>query len=160
MRTLRAAWPDVKLTIRGGSGFCRWRRRRWCDAHSVGSVLGWAQNLALLREARPWTEAARWLCAWTGQPQRLFGTWAYAAETWDRWRRVLVKAEHTAQGANPRFLVTNVPGDSQELEEDGDWQRREMENRVKEQQLELFADRPSCHRFLAHQFRVLLSWAA
>jgi DDE family transposase len=160
VRTLRAAWPDVKITIRGDSGFCRWRLMRWCDSHGVGYVLGLAQNPALLREARPWTDAARWLCAWTGQPQRLFGTFAYAAETWDRRRRVLVKAEHTAKGANPRFVVTNVPGDAQELYEDVYCQRGEMENRIKEQQLELFADRTSCHRFLANQFRVLLSSAA
>ena len=80
--------------------------------------------------------------------------------TWDRPRKVIVKAEHTAKGANPRFVVTNVPGDPQELYEDVYCQRGEMENRIKEQQLDLFADRTSCHRFLANQFRLLLSSAA
>ena len=75
-------------------------------------------------------------------------------------RRVIVKAEHTAQGANPRFIMANVPGDPQELYEDVYCQRGEMENRIKEQQLDLFADRTSCHRFLANQFRLLLSSAA
>ncbi len=133
---------------------------RWCDSHGIGYVRGLAQNPALLRAAQPHTHAARWLFDWTGQPQRLFGTFAYAAGTWDRPRRVLVKAEHTAQGANPRFVVTNVPGDPPELYEDVYCQRGEMENRIKEQQLELFADRTSCHRFLANQFRLLLSSAA
>ena len=160
VRRFREVWPEVKITIRGDSGFCRWRLMRWCDSHGVGYVLGLAQNPALLRAAQPHTNAARWLFEWTGQPQRLFGTFAYAAETWDRRRRVLVKAEHTAQGANPRFVVTNVPGDPQELYEDVYCQRGEMENRIKEQQLELFADRTSCHRFLANQFRLLLSSAA
>ncbi len=160
VRKLRAAWPEVKITIRGDSSFCRWRLMRWCDHNGVGYVLGLAQNPALLRAARPHTNAARWLFEWTGQPQRLFGTFAYAAETWDRRRRVLVKAEHNAQGANPRFVVTNVPGDPQELYEDVYCQRGEMENRIKEHQLELFADRTSCHRFLANQFRLLLSSAA
>jgi hypothetical protein len=73
---------------------------------------------------------------------------------------VIVKAEHNAQGANPRFVVTNVPGDPQALYEDVYCQRGEMENRIKEQQLDLFADRTSCHRFLANQFRLLLSSAA
>ena len=71
-----------------------------------------------------------------------------------------MKAEHNAQGANPRFIVTNVPGDPQELYEDVYCQRGEIENRIKEQQLDLFADRTSCHRFLANQFRLLLSSAA
>ena len=73
---------------------------------------------------------------------------------------MIVKAEHTAQGANPRFVVTNVPGDPQELYDEVYCQRGEMENRIKEQQLDLFADRTSCHRFLANQFRLLLSSAA
>ena len=73
---------------------------------------------------------------------------------------MIVKAEHTAKGANPRFVVTNVPGDPQELYEDVYCQRGDMENRIKEQQLDLFADRTSCHRFLANQFRLLLSSAA
>ena len=73
---------------------------------------------------------------------------------------MIVKAEHTAQGANPRFIVTNLPGDPQELYDDVYCQRGEMENRIKEQQLDLFADRTSCHEFLANQFRLLLSSAA
>ena len=96
----------------------------------------------------------------TGQPQRIFGSFSYAAGSWDRPRRVIVKAEHNAQGKNPRFVVTNVPGDPQELYEDVYCQRGEVENRIKEQQLDLFADRTSCHRFLANQFRLLLSSAA
>ena len=73
---------------------------------------------------------------------------------------MIAKAEHNAQGANPRFVVTNVPGDPQELYEDVYCQRGEMENRIKEQQLGLFADRTSCHRFVTNQFRLLLSSAA
>ena len=96
----------------------------------------------------------------TGQPQRVFGSFAYAAGSWDRPRRVIVKAEHTAEGKNPRFLVVNVPGDPQELYEVVYCQRGEAENRIKEQQLDLFADRTSCHRFVANQFRLLLSSAA
>ncbi|MBX6314107.1 MAG: transposase, partial [Isosphaeraceae bacterium] len=114
----------------------------------------------MLWAAQPHPDAAHWLCEWTGQPQRLFGTFASAAGTWDRPRGVIVKAEHTAKSANPRFVVTNVPGDPQEWYEAVYCQRGEMEDRIKEQQLELFADCTSCHRFLANQFRVLLSSAA
>ncbi len=73
---------------------------------------------------------------------------------------MIVKAERLAKGPNPRFVVVNVPGDPQELYEEVYCQRGEMENRIKEQQLDLFADRTSCHRFLANQFRLLLSSAA
>ena len=92
--------------------------------------------------------------------QRLFGSIGYKAGSWDRMRRVIVKAEYGELGANPRFIVTNVPGDEQKLYDDGYCQRGEMENRIKEQQLGLFADRTSCHFFLANQFRVLLAAGA
>jgi Transposase DDE domain group 1 len=160
VRRLRAAWPAVKITIRADSGFCRWRLMRWCDSHGIGYVLGLARNPALERLARDWTERADRQFRRTGQAQRLFGAFAYAAGSWDRPRRVIVKAEHTAQGANPRFVVANVPGDPRELYEGVYCQRGEAENRIKEQQLDLFADRTSCHRFLANQFRLLLSSAA
>jgi hypothetical protein len=160
VRALRAAWPEVRITIRADSGFCRWRLMRWCDSNGIGYVLGLARNPALQREACDEIARAERQFQATGQPQRLFGSFAYAAATWDRRRRVIIKAEHNAQGANPRFIVTNEPGDPQWLYDEVYCQRGEMENRIKEQQLDLFADRTSCHRFLANQFRLLLSSAA
>ena len=157
---LRAVWPGVKITIRGDSGFCRWRLMRWCDSRGIGYVLGLAKNKVLERAARDEIELAERQFRRTGQPQRVFGSFSYAAGSWDRSRRVIAKAEHKAQGANPRFVVVNGPGDPQELYEDVYCQRGEMENRIKEQQLGLFADRTSCHRFVANQFRLLLSSAA
>ena len=160
VRRLRAAWPGVKITIRGDSGFCRWRLMRWCDSHGIGYVLGLAKNSVLKRAGRDEIERAERQFRRTGQPQRVFGSFSYGAGTWDRPRRVIVKAEHTAKGTNPRFVVVNVPGDPQELYEEVYCQRGDMENRIKEQQLDLFADRTSCHRLLANQFRLLLSSAA
>jgi hypothetical protein len=160
VRRLREAWPDVKITLRADSGFCRWRLMRWCDSNGVGYVLGLARNVVLERQAADALTEAERRFRRTGQPQRIFASFAYAAGTWDRPRRVIVKAERTAQGPNPRFLVVNVPGDPRELYEDVYCQRGEMENRIKEQQLDLFAGRTSCHRFLANQFRLLLSAAA
>ena len=81
-------------------------------------MLGLARNPALERAAGPEIERAERQFRRTGQPQRVFGSFAYAAGTWDRQRRVIVKAEHTAQGPNPRFVVTNLPGDPQELYEE------------------------------------------
>jgi hypothetical protein len=160
VRRLRQAWPDLKITIRADSGFCRWRLMRWCDSHGVGYVLGLARNPVLERLAADWVGRAERQFQKTGQPQRIFGSFPYKAGSWDRPRRVIVKAERTAQGPNPRFITVNVPGDPQELYEDFYCQRGDMENRIKEQQLDLFADRTSCHRFLANQFRLLLSSVA
>jgi Transposase DDE domain group 1 len=160
VRKLRVAWPAVRITIRGDSGFCRWRLMRWCDSRGIGYVIGLAKNKVLERAARDEIERAERQFRRTGRPQRVFGSFSYAAGSWDRPRRVIVKAEHTAQGPNPRFVVVNVPGDPQELYEDVYCQRGEMENRIKEQQLGLFADRTSCHRFPANQFRLLMSSAA
>ena len=160
VRQLRRAWPDVRLTIRADSGFCRWRLMRWCDSHGIGYVLGLARNPVLEHLAADYTGHAERQFRKTNQPQRAFGSFTYAASKWDRSRRVIAKAEHTAKGANPRFIVVNVPGDPQELYEEVYCQRGDMENRIKEQQLDLFADRTSCHRFLANQFRLFLSSAA
>jgi len=160
VQRLRQAWPEVRITIRADSGFCRWRLMRWCDSNGVGYVLGLARNQVLERLAADWIERAERQFQRTGQPQRIFGSFAYKAASWDRPRRVIVKAERTAQGPNPRFITVNVPGDPQELYEDVYCQRGAMENRIKEQQMDLFADRTSCHRFLANQFRLLLSSAA
>jgi hypothetical protein len=160
VQRLRSAWPDVKIILRGDSGFCRWRLMRWCDHQGIGYILGLARNRRLEALAEPYTHAAAVRFARTGQPVRLFETIAYAAGSWDRARRVIVKAEHNALGDNPRFVVTNLPGAPQALYDDVYCARGEMENRIKEQQLMLYADRTSCHKFLANQFRLLLSAAA
>ena len=96
----------------------------------------------------------------TKEKVRLFTDLEYAAGTWDKKRRVIAKAEHTAQGSNPRFVVTNLAGDAQALYDEVYCARGEMENRIKEQQLGLFADRTSCHDWWANQFRRLLSSCA
>ena len=160
VRRFRQVWPNVRIIFRGDSGFCRWKMLRWCDKHGVYYIIGLAKNSVLLREAQPWTIPAEWHHRRTGQKQRLFGSFSYAAGTWDRERRVIIKAEHSSQGANPRFVVTNLPGDPHVLYDDVYCQRGDMENRIKEQQLDLFADRTSCHSFVANQFRLLLSSAA
>jgi hypothetical protein len=160
VQRLRQAWPDVKITLRGDSGFCRWRLMRWCDRHGVGYLLGLARNPVLEKLAEPHMAVARAMFQRTGQKQRHFHNLLYRADTWDRPRRVILKAEHLTGGPNARFVVTNLPQPRQWLYDDLYCQRGEMENRIKEQQLGLFADRTSCHEFLANQFRVLLSAAA
>jgi len=160
VRRLRQAWPGVRIILRGDSGFCRWKTLRWCDRHDVGYIVGLARNAVLEKLAQPWVSQAESQFQQTQQKQRLFRELTYAAQTWDRPRRVIVKAERLALGPNTRFIVTNLAGAPQALYDDIYCQRGDMENRIKEQQLGLFADRTSCHDFEANQFRVLLSAAA
>ena len=157
---LRQAWPRVKILFRGDSGFCRWRMMRWCDRHGVDYLVGLARNAVLERQGQALMDEARGRYEATAEKQRLFGEFSYAADTWNRPRRVIAKAEFGPQGDNPRFVVTSLAGDPQDLYDRVYCQRGEAENRIKEQQLGLFADRTSCHAFLANQFRVLLSAAA
>jgi len=160
VRRFRRQWPKVRILFRGDSGFCRWKLMRWCDRHEVGYLIGLARNSVLERLAKPWTQASATQYDLTKEKQRLFGEFVYGAQTWDRPRRVIVKAEYLAQGPNTRFLVTNLSGPPQWLYDEVYCRRGEAENRIKEQQLGLFADRTSCHDFVANQFRVLLSAAA
>jgi hypothetical protein len=160
VRRLRQAWPGVRLIFRADSGFCRWKLMRWCDSNGVGYAIGLARNTRLLELAGPWMHAAANCWERGYGRQRLFGEFHYAAGSWDRPRRVVVKAEHGAQGDNPRFIVSNLPGNARGLYETLYCQRGEMENRIKEQQGMLFAARTSCHDFEANQFRLLLSAAA
>jgi hypothetical protein len=156
----RQVWPQVRIIFRGDSGFCRWRLMRWCDRHEVGYIIGLAKNAILLRKAERWTTRVQDRFEQTGEKQRLFGEFRYAAQTWDCARRVIVKAERLCEGPNTRFVVTNLAELPHVLYDEVYCQRGEMENRIKEQQLYLYADRTSCHEFLANQFRLLLSSAA
>jgi hypothetical protein len=154
---LRQAWPGVKIIFRGDSGFCRWKLMRWCDRHDVDYIIGLARNKVLEKMAEPFMLQARQQYELTGQKQRIFTTFDYAAGTWDRPRPVIHKAEHNSQGDNPRFVVTSLSDPPQTLYDEVYCARGEMENRIKEQQLGLFAGRTSCHAFQANQFRLLLS---
>ena len=154
---LREVWPGVKIIFRGDSGFCRWRLMRWCDRHDVDYVIGLARNKRLEKMAEPFMQQAQQQYEQTGHNQRIFTEFNYAAGSWDRERRVIHKAEYNSHGDNPRFVVTSLSDEVQELYDQIYCARGEMENRIKEQQLGLFAGRTSCHDFDANQFRLLLS---
>jgi hypothetical protein len=157
VKRLRQAWADVRIIIRADSGFCRWKLLRWCDRYDVGYIIGLAKNKRINRIALALMKEAREAFEETDEKQRLF-TWVeYGARTWDRARRVIVKAEHTSMGSNPRYVVTSLEGDAQNLYEKVYCARGDMENRIKEQQLGLFSDRTSCSRWWPNQFRLLLS---
>jgi hypothetical protein len=156
VKRIRAAWPKTRIIMRGDSGFCRWKLMRWCDNHNVEYLLGLPQNKRLIREAQPLLDEVHECFLQTGIKQKVFSETQYAADTWDIKRRVIIKAEHLEKGSNPRFVVTSLCDTAQELYERY-CGRGEMENRIKEQQLCLFADRTSCSKWLPNQFRVLLS---
>lgn len=160
IKRLRQVWPKVEIIVRGDSGFCRWRMLRWFERHEVGYIIGLAKNARLLDHCYGMRALAELRYQTSGKKQRLFGEFRYAARSWDRERRVIAKAEHSARGGNPRFVVTNLTGGSQPLYDRLYCARGEMENRIKEQQLDLFADRTSCHGWWANQFRLLLSGLA
>lgn len=159
VKRLRQKWPEVKITFRADSGFCRWKTMRWCDRNKVDYILGLAKNKRVLDKSDRLSCEAHILFEETGEKQKLFGEVQYGAKTWDCERRVLVKAEHLEKGANPRFVVTSLEGDPSDLYERY-CARGEMENRIKEQQLYLYADRTSCNKWWANQFRMLLSGLA
>ena len=154
---LRESWPEVKITIRGDGGFCRWKLMRWCEKHNVFYCLGACRNQVLERHADALMKQAEAKFEETGEKVRLFDETNYSAKTWDKERRVIIKSERLEQGLNTRFVVTNLPNPPQELYDKVYAMRGDMENRIKEQQLMLFADRTSCHDFQANQFRLLLS---
>ncbi len=157
---LRKEWPGVKIIIRGDSGYCKWRMMQWCDSHGVGYIIGLAKNSRINAEAAPLLEEAEQLFNETGEKQRLFTSVQYAAKSWDKKRRIIVKAEHSSMGSNPRYVVTNLPGDPQKLYNRDYVMRGDMENRIKEQQLDMFSDRTSCHNWWPNQLRMMLSGLA
>jgi hypothetical protein len=157
---LREAWPEVRLIVRADSGFCRWKMLRWCEWARVDYIIGLARNPRLERLGAPLMAQAEAAYAAEPQKQRIFARIDYAADSWDRERPVIAKAEFSAQGKNPRFVVTSLEGEARALYDEVYCARGEMENRIKEQQMGLFSDRTSCHSWWANQFRVILSAAA
>jgi hypothetical protein len=157
---LRERWPEVKIILRADSGFCRWKMLRWCEVHQVDYIVGIAKNERLKALSAKLGERAERKQAKSGEKVRLFKRFKYRAGSWDKKRWIIAKAEHTAQGANPRFVVTNLIGSAQMIYDQLYCARGEMENRIKEQQLGLFSDRTSCHYWWPNQFRLLLSSCA
>ena len=158
---IREAWPDTRIIVRGDSGFCREWLMAWCEEQGVEYVLGMAKNERLKAAVATELEEVRKLYERKGGPQRAFKSFTYRTiNSWSRSRRVVGKAEHLERGSNPRFVVTSLSEkewDAQQLYEDLYCARGEMENRIKEQQLDLFADRTSCSLMRANQVRLYFS---
>lgn len=157
VQRLRQAWPQVRITIRADSGFCRTRLLSWCERNAVQYVIGLAKNARLNALASESMDLAQIQFEATGIKQRGFGEFEYAAKSWTKQRRVILRYEYGPQGGNPRYVVSNRADQPDQLYDEIYCQRGEMENRIKEQQLGLFADRTSCHQWWPNQFRLLLA---
>jgi Transposase DDE domain group 1 len=158
---IREAWPRVRIVVRADSGFCREELLRWCEDHGVDYVIGLAKNTRLTAAIAAELDQARERFQATKQPTRAFAELRYQTlKTWSRERRVVAKVEHLAKGPNPRFVVTSLSIEdraAQPLYERDYCGRGEMENRIKEQQLHLFADRTSAQTMRANQVRLFCS---
>ena len=161
VKKIRHKWPLVKILLRADSGFCRDKIMSWCESAGVYFLLGMAKNKRLLRRIARTTKKAKRDWAGTGQAARRFIQFSYRTRSsWTRSRRVVGKAEYLDKGENPRFVVTNLPDDRwqpQKLYEQVYCARGDMENRIKEQQLYLFADRTSSATMRANQLRLWFS---
>ena len=155
---VRRRWPRTRLVVRGDSGFCREPLMRWCEENGVGYVFGMARNARLVRAIGRDLYRAEVVYRRTGEPARRYRDFRYRTrKSWSRTRRVVGKAQHLPRGANPRFVVTSLRprrADARRLYEELYCARGEMENRIKEQQLGLFADRTSSATLRANQLRL------
>jgi DDE family transposase len=161
---LRQAWPEVKIILRADSGFSRDDLMTWCENNAIDYVFGLAKNERLKKAIADEMKQAESLFGQTQQSARLFKDFRYQTlNSWSRERRVIGKAEWMEKGANPRFVVTSLPAermDARSIYEDFYCARGDMENRIKEQQLDMFADRTSAATMRANQLRLYLSSAA
>ncbi len=161
---IRTAWPHVKIIVRGDSGFCRDEIMTGCEDTGIDFVFGFAKNERLKAIVAAELQEAQALYEQTQKPARVFKDFRYETrESWTRERRVVGKAEHLDKGANPRFIVTSIAKermDARPLYEELYCGRGEMENRIKEQQLWLFADRTSTGKMRANQLRLYFSSVA
>lgn len=161
-KKLRAAWPEVRIIVRGDSGFCRDEIMSYCEHNEkVDYVLGLAKNRRLNKEIEAEMAQAKHLQIATEKPARVFKDFRYRTrKSWSCERRVVGKAEYLAKGENPRFVVTSIASeekDARTLYEDFYCARGDMENRIKEQQLGLFADRTSTAWMRSNQLRLYFS---
>jgi hypothetical protein len=158
---IRQRWPDVQIVIRGDSGFARDELMGWCEDNGVDFVLGLQKNAVLEAQIKSLLVKAEHEHKQTGEPVRFYDDFLYKTRSsWRQQRRVIGKAEYIPEKANPRFVVTSLSPQAhgaRELYEEVYCARGDMENRIKEQQLGLFADRTSSHTMRANQLRLYFS---
>ena len=161
IKKLKQAYPGALILFRADAGFAIPAIYRYLEEQpETRYVIGFITNNRVLAKAAPLLLKAQRQYQETGEKQRLFTSFSYQAESWTKPRRIIAKVEYTHLGANQRFVVTNLSRNPQFVYDDIYVLRGDVENRIKELKLEIKADRLSCHRFLANQFRLLLHTAA
>jgi hypothetical protein len=160
IKKLKKAYPGALILFRADAGFALPALYRYLERQEIRYVIGFITNNRVVEKATPLLKKAQTAYLATGEKQRLFTAFSYQAESWSRPRRIIAKVEYTHLGANQRFVVTNLSRNPQFVYDDLYVLRGDVENRIKELKLDLKADRLSCHRFLANQFRLLLHTAA
>jgi hypothetical protein len=156
IKKLNKAYPKAQILVRADAGFAVPRLYRFCEKRRISYTIGLITNERLKAKAADLLEKAEKHFDETKEKQRLFTSFNYRADSWSRSRRVVCKVEYTDKGANQRFVVSNVFLKPQRLYDEIYVLRGDMENRIKELKLDVKADRLSCHRFLANQFRLFL----
>jgi len=159
-KKLRSHWPSVSITFRGDGSYCRHGLFSWCERNNVNYIVGIPSNNRIKNIVRPKLLEVENLFNKVNKKQRFFTEFNYAAKTWKKQRKIILKAEYNTHGLKTRYIVTNLNGKSKILYEKVYCARGNMENRIKEQQLYLFADRTSSKKWLTNQFRLLLSSVA
>jgi hypothetical protein len=158
---IRAVWPDVKIIVRGDSGFCRDGILSWCEAHRVDYVVGLAKNERLKDSIAAEMAQAKQQYETTEHAARVFKDFPYRTlDSWSCERRVVGKAEYLEKGENPRFIVSSISKENQDarsLYENVYCARGDMENRIKEQQLDMFADCTPTHEIRTNQLRLMFA---
>jgi hypothetical protein len=155
---IRERWPTVRILLRGDSGFAREALMAWCENNAIDYLFGLARNTRLVAEIEAELATAAELSQKSGTPARRFKDFTWTTrDSWSRERRVVAKAEWTGGEANPRFVVTSLSPEEHEgrhLYEKLYCARGDMENRIKECQLDLFADRTSSRTMRSNQLRL------
>jgi hypothetical protein len=158
---LKRAFPGVRLILRADAGFALPEILQVCERSGVGYAIGFSRNAVTERKISNLLEQSRLQFIQTQQKARVFDDVYYAAATWDYPRRLVMKAEWLAKGANPPFVLTNLELPPQVLYDQFYVKRgADSEHRIKELKLGIHSDRLSCHSFVANQFRLLLAQAA
>lgn len=162
---LRSHWPDVQIIFRGDSGFCRQFILGWCERNRVDYLVGIARNSRLEALIEPlWKHLEPRHIARKKQgiagATKWFWRYSYQAGSWKKARDVIAKIEMTGKGRNPRFILTTLPGNDAKLYCEDYCARGDMENRIKDQQLDLFAKRTSSKHWWSNQWRLTLSMLA
>jgi len=157
VKRIRHFWPDTEIIFRADSGLCRHKMLNWCEDNHIKYIVGLPGNSVLNTLSKKLREKVKQNYELTKETQRAYGTCEYSAKTWRNKRKVIIKAEHNGIGSNTRYIITNIEDIPEYLYCNVYCQRGDMENRIKEVQIDMFGDRLSSSSYATNQLRLMLS---